>query len=70
MKITPTTTDLEVVSSYVEDDKELNVLVPTKVSPDDKIKIMFDWMKETEKETECQRLANTNGHKEVGINQI
>lgn len=29
-------TDLEVVSSYVEDDKELNVLVSTKVSPDDK----------------------------------
>jgi len=36
MKITPTTTDLEVVSSYVEDDKELNVLVSTKVSPDNK----------------------------------
>ena len=30
-----TTTDLEVVSSYVEDDKELNILVSTKVSPDE-----------------------------------
>ncbi len=36
MKITPTTTDLEVVSSYVEDDKELNVLVSTKVTPGEK----------------------------------
>ena len=36
MKITPTTTDLEVVSSYVEDDKELNVLVSTRVSPGEK----------------------------------
>lgn len=26
-------TDLEIVSSYVEDDKELNVLVSTKVAP-------------------------------------
>lgn len=37
MKITPTTTDLEVVSSYVEDDKELNVLFSAKVSPDEKL---------------------------------
>ena len=36
MKITPTTTDLKVVSSYVEDDKELNILVSMKVSPDEK----------------------------------
>ena len=36
MSIDPTTTDLEVVSSYVEDDKELNVLVSTPVSPDEK----------------------------------
>lgn len=36
MKITPTTTDLEVVSSYVEDDKEMNVLVSPPVSPDEK----------------------------------
>lgn len=28
--------NLEVVSSYVEDDKELNILVSTKVSPDGK----------------------------------
>ena len=33
--------NLDFVSSYVEDDKELNVLVPTKVSPDDKIKKDF-----------------------------
>ena len=37
MSIDPTTTDLEVVSSYVEDDKELNVLVSTPVSPDEKL---------------------------------
>ena len=36
MKITPTTTDLKVVSSYVEDDKELNILVSMKVSPYEK----------------------------------
>ena len=36
MSIDPTTTDLEVVSSYVEDDKELNVLVSPPVSPDEK----------------------------------
>ena len=36
MKIDMTTTDLVVVSSYVEDDKELNVLVSTKVSPDER----------------------------------
>ena len=36
MSIDPTTTTLEVVSSYVEDDKELNVLVSTPVSPDEK----------------------------------
>ena len=36
MSIDPTTTNLEVVSSYVEDDKELNVLVSTPVSPDEK----------------------------------
>ena len=36
MKIDVTTTDLVVVSSYVEDDKELNVLVSTPVSPDEK----------------------------------
>ena len=36
MSIDPTTTDLEVVSSYVEDGKELNVLVSTPVSPDEK----------------------------------
>lgn len=37
MKIYPTITDLQVGSSYIEDDKELNVLVSTKVSPDDKL---------------------------------
>ena len=36
MKIDFSTTGLEVVSSYVEDDKELNVLVSTKVSPEEK----------------------------------
>ena len=36
MSVDPTTTDLEVVSSYVEDGKELNVLVSTPVSPDEK----------------------------------
>ena len=36
MSIDPTTTNLEVVSSYVEDGKELNVLVSTPVSPDEK----------------------------------
>ena len=36
MSIDPTTTDLEVVSSYVEDGKELNVLISTPVSPDEK----------------------------------
>ena len=36
MKINPTTTDLEIVSSYVEDDNELNVLVSPPVSPDEK----------------------------------
>ena len=36
MKIDSTTTNLQFESSYVEDDKELNVLVSTKVSPDDK----------------------------------
>ena len=36
VSIDPTTTNLEVVSSYVEDDKELNVLVSTPVSPDEK----------------------------------
>ena len=38
MKIDMATTDLVIESSYVEDDKEINELVPTKVSPDDKIK--------------------------------
>ena len=38
LNILKVTSSLEVVSSYVEDDKELNVLVSTKVSPDDKIK--------------------------------
>ena len=36
MNIGMTTTNLQFESSYVEDDKELNVLVSTKVSPDDK----------------------------------
>lgn len=36
MKVDAHTTDLAVVSSYVEDDKELNVLVSTKVSPEEK----------------------------------
>ena len=36
MKIDVTTTDLAVVSSYVEDNKEFNVLVSKKVSPDEK----------------------------------
>lgn len=36
MNVVWATTDLQVVSSYVEDDKELNVLVSTKVSPDEK----------------------------------
>lgn len=34
--IDPMTTDFAVVSSYVEDDKELNVLVSTQVFPDEK----------------------------------
>ena len=33
-----TTTNLQFDPSYVEDDKEPTALVPTKVSPDDKIK--------------------------------
>lgn len=37
VKIDFSTTGLEVVSSYVEDDTELNVLVSTKVSHDEKI---------------------------------
>ena len=37
MKSGMTTTDLQAVSSYVEDDKELNVLFSTKVSPDEKL---------------------------------
>ena len=36
MNIDMTTTNLQFESSYVVDDKELNVLVSTKVSPDDK----------------------------------
>ena len=36
VSIDPTTTDLEVVSSYVEDGKELNILVLTPDSPDEK----------------------------------
>ena len=36
MTIDMTTTDFVVESSYVEDDKELNVLVSTKVTPDEK----------------------------------
>lgn len=36
MKIDSTTTNLQFVSSYVEDNTELNVLVSTKVSPDEK----------------------------------
>ncbi len=32
------TPNLQFEPSYVEDAKELNVFVPTKVSPDDKIK--------------------------------
>lgn len=36
MNIDMTTTNLQFESSYVEDNKELNVLVSTKVSPDDK----------------------------------
>ena len=36
MKIDVTTTELVVESSYVEDGKELDVLVSTKVSPDEK----------------------------------
>ena len=36
MKIDVTTTELVVESSYVEDDKELNVLVSTKVTPGEK----------------------------------
>ena len=37
MKSGMTTTEFEAVSSYVEDDKELNVLFSTKVSPDEKL---------------------------------
>ena len=36
MNIDQSTMDLEVVSSYVEDDKELNILVSAKVSPAEK----------------------------------
>ena len=36
MNIDMTTTNLQFESSYVEDDKELNVLVSTKVTPDEK----------------------------------
>ncbi len=36
MIIDSATNNLQFVSSYVEDDKELNVLVSTKVSPDEK----------------------------------
>ena len=36
MKIDMATTDLQFESSYIEDDKELNILVSTKASPDDK----------------------------------
>lgn len=36
MKVDAHATDLAVVSSYVEDDKELNVLVSPLVSPDEK----------------------------------
>ena len=36
MKIDTHTADLQVVSSYVEDDKELNILVSTNISPDEK----------------------------------
>lgn len=36
MNIGFTTTDLEVVSAYVEDDEDLNILVSTKISPDEK----------------------------------
>lgn len=36
MKIDSTTTNLQFESSYVEDDKELNVLVSTKVTPGEK----------------------------------
>ena len=36
MKIDVTTTELVVESSYVEDDKELNVLVSTTVTPGEK----------------------------------
>ncbi len=36
MKIDMTTTNLQFESSYVEDDKELNVLVSTKIMPDEK----------------------------------
>ena len=37
MKSGMTTTEFEAVSSYVEDDKELNVLFSTKVSPDERL---------------------------------
>lgn len=36
VKIDTHTTDLQAVSSYVESDKELNVLISTKVSSDEK----------------------------------
>ena len=36
MKVDTHTTELQMVSSYVEDDKELNILVSMKVSPDEK----------------------------------
>lgn len=36
VRVDSATMDLEVVSSYVEDGKELNILVSMKVSPDEK----------------------------------
>ena len=36
MKVDTHTTELQMVSSYVEDGKELNILVSTKVAPDKK----------------------------------
>ena len=36
VSIDPTTTNLEVVSSYVEDGKDLNILVPMSASTDEK----------------------------------
>lgn len=40
LTIGPTTTDLQVVSSYVEDDRELNVLVSTMVSPEQQMRVL------------------------------